>query len=131
MSSASTNKKGVNEILQELSFWFESEGKRYKKFREDEWYRAIFNAIRSGGFESFIPLHIDKYIRLNHPELIGELESHIVGRKIGSKLKQLVSRSILKITSRSKAIRQNTYEVNSDIRSELEKYVEQWLEKAT
>ncbi len=121
------------EKLRELEFLFTSFLKKDIEFREDQVYRAIFEAIDRLSYEPFLPFDIDKDIRKYNPQVIEILKKNtssdsVVGKSIGSRLKQLVLRSILKVLDEIPEIRrQKTFAVDGDIKEKLKEYVKELL----
>lgn len=125
--------KSKEEKLKELEFLFTSFLKKDIEFREDPVYKAIFEAIDRLNYEPFLPFAIDKDIRKYNPQVIEILKKNtdsdsVVGKSIGSRLKQLVLRSMLKVLDEIPEIRrQKTFALDGDIKEKLKEYVKELL----
>lgn len=125
--------KSKEEKLRELEFLFTSFLKKDIEFREDPVYRAIFEAIDRLNYEPFLPFAINKDIRKYNPQVIEVLKKNtgsdsVVGKSVGSRLKQLVLRSILKVLDEIPEIRrQKTFAVDGDTKDKLKEYVKELL----
>lgn len=101
-----------------IKFYFEADGTKYKNFRANPWYKAIFEALHeksSNLRESILTLDITTYIKQNHPALFREVEKDDVrfGKKIGSCLSQLKNWGIFKSNELAeKGIRQKQFQLN-------------------
>ena len=121
--------KSKEEKIRELEFLFTSFLKKDVKFREDPVYMAIFEAINRLDYGSFLPFDIEKDIRLHNPKVIEILKKDsdsdsVIGKSIGSRLKQLVLRSILKVLNEKPEIRrQKTFAVDEEIKENLKEYI--------
>jgi len=129
------NKKTKPEKLQELRFWFEGGSKKYKAFRENPIYRAILEAIDRSNYEDFLTLDIMQDFQEHNPkalETLGlTLQKGFSERSIGSRLKQLVQRSMLEIKEENSRVRQKTFRVDRDVSEEFKEYVRKLLNKRT
>lgn len=130
--SNNKEKKSKEHKLRELEFWFESYRKKEREFRENPVYMAIFAAIDRLNYKPFLPYDIEKDIRKYKPEVIADLkreknEDYVVGRSIGSRLKQMVSRSILKILDEPEIRRQKTFALDGDVKDKFKGYIKQLL----
>lgn len=136
--------KSKEEKLRELEFLFTSFLKKDVKFREDPVYQAIFVAIDRLNYKPFLPFYIEKDIRLHNPKVIEYLKENaktkegvkipvesadfVIGRAIGSRLKQLKLRSILKVLDKIPEIRrQKTFALDADVKEKFEEYVKELL----
>lgn len=136
--------KSKEEKLKELEFLFTSFLKKDVEFREDPVYRAIFEAVDRLNYEPFLPFDIEKDIRLHNPKVIEYLKEKavtkegvkipvesadfIIGRAIGSRLKQLKLRSILKVLDEIPEIRrQKTFAIDEDIKEKLKEYLKELM----
>lgn len=118
-----------------LRFWFEHTGKKYKEFREDKVYQAILKAIMRRDYQDFYPLDILQDIQRYNPNVLRELEDQLekesVEKSIGSRLKQLVHRSILEVKGEVHGVRQKRFGINSVLKDEVEEYVGDFLGSCT
>lgn len=125
--------KSKEEKLRELEFLFTSFLKKDIEFREDPVYKAIFEAIDRLNYEPFLPFAIDKDIRKYNPQVIEMLKKNtdsdsVVGKSIGSRLKQLKLRSILKVLNEIPEIRrQKTFAIDEDVKEKLKEYIKELL----
>ncbi len=125
--------KSKEEKLRELEFLFTSFLKKDKEFREDPVYIAIFAAIDRLNYKPFLPFDIEKDIRSNNPQLIEILMKNtnansLVGKSIGSRLRQLGLRSILIVRDEIPEIRrQKTFAIDEDIKEQLKEYLKELL----
>lgn len=123
--------KTRDEKLLELRFWFQSNGKKYREFREDKVYRAILEAIDRLDYRDFLPIDIIQDITDHNPRVIENLRSKLdksfVERSIGSRLKQLKLRSILEKKGEKPSVRQEVFGIDSDVEDEIKKYIASFL----
>lgn len=132
MNNPVINKSKEDKLLS-LRFWFESNSKKYREFREDPTYHAILEAIQRRNYEPFLPIDIVQDVSKYHPEIITTLKTNvdddfIIGRAIGSRLKQMVLRSMLKVNSEiPEKMRQKTFAVDDQIKEKFEEYVSNYL----
>lgn len=120
--------KTREEKLLELRFWFQSNGKKYKDFREDNIYRAILEAIDRLGYQDFLPIDIIQDMAEHNSEILENLRSeNFAERSIGSRLKQLKLRSILVIKGEKPSVRQQVFGIDKEVSEEVKKYIKNYL----
>lgn len=130
MKANKTKDKTKEEKLLELRFWFQSNGKKYKDFREDKVYRAILEAIDRLGYQDFLPIDIIQDMADHNSKVLEELRSkNFAERSIGSRLKQLKLRSVLEIKGKKPSVRQQVFGIDSDVVDEIKDYVKTLLNK--
>lgn len=101
-----------------IRFYFESDINKYKKFRKNLWYKAIFEAFHEKNVdfkEPIIALDITTYIKQNHPRLFQEVEGNDArfGKKVGSCLSQLKNWGMFESSDLpEKGIRQKQFQLN-------------------
>lgn len=121
--------KTKEEKLLELRFWFQSNGKKYKDFREDNVYRAILEAIDRLGYQDFLPIDIIQDMDDHNSKVLEKLRSeNFAERSIGSRLKQLKLRSILEIKGEKPQVRQKVFGIDKDVESQIKTYIRKLLE---
>lgn len=120
--------KTKEEKLLELRFWFQSNGKKYKDFREDNVYRAILEAVDRLNYQDFLSIDIVQDMADHNSEILEKLRSeNFAERSIGSRLKQLKLRSILKIKGEKPSVRQQVFGIDEEVSEEVKMYIKDYL----
>lgn len=126
-------KKSNEQKLLELRFWFQSNGKKYRDFREDKVYKSILEAIDRLGYQDFLPIDIVQDMTDHNSKVVeklrSELDKSFVERSIGSHLKQLTLRSILEIKGEKPQVRQKVFGVDKEVEGEIKAYIKNLLER--
>jgi len=102
-----------------IRFYFESGAKKFRDFRESQWYKAIFETLHEKDTslgEEIMALDITTYIKKNYPKLFKEKDEsdERLGKKVGSCLSQLKKWEIFKSREleNNKSLRQKVFKLN-------------------